>query len=131
MTRQELINYINEAYGTEAEYPWASAPDYAVFRHGNNKKWFAVIMDIPKSKLGLSSDKIIDVVNLKCDPLLIGSVRNEDGIFPAYHMNKAHWISVCLDGSADSEKIKWLLDLSFDLTSLKTKKRKENHHVQN
>ena len=56
----------------------------------------------------------IDVVNLKCDPLM--NVVTEDGIFPAYHMSKTHWISVVLDGSVDEDKIKWLLNLSFELT---------------
>ena len=87
-------------------------------------------MDIEKSKLGLCSDEIIDVVNLKCDPALIGSVRNENGIFPAYHMNKSHWISVSLDGSTDDETVRWLLALSFDMTSVKIRKRKDNDNVQ-
>ncbi len=130
MNRQQLINHINEVYGIEEEYPWVSAPRYAVFRHANNRKWFAVIMDIEKSKLGLCSDEIIDVVNLKCDPALIGSVRNENGIFPAYHMNKSHWISVSLDGSTDDETVRWLLALSFDMTSVKIRKRKDNDNVQ-
>jgi predicted DNA-binding protein (MmcQ/YjbR family) len=52
----------------------------------------------------------------------MGSVLNETGIFPAYHMNKAHWISALLDGSVEKEKLEWLLDLSFDLTNKKLKK---------
>ena len=36
----------------------------------------------------MPGDESIDVVNLKCDPLLIGSLRSEPGFFPAYHMNK-------------------------------------------
>ena len=57
----------------------------------------------------------MDVVNFKCDPILIDSLRNEDGFFPAYHMNKEHWITVSLDDVCD-EKIKMLLDISFELT---------------
>lgn len=63
-------------------------PNFAVFWHSNNQKWFALIMDIPRSRLGLPGDELLDVVNLKCDPLLIGSLRSEPGFFPAYHMNK-------------------------------------------
>ncbi len=44
------------------------------------------------------------------------NVTTEAGVFPAYHMSKTHWISVLLDGSVDKDKIKWLLDLSFELT---------------
>lgn len=119
MNREELINYIADIYSTDAEYPWASTPNFAVFRHGSNRKWFAVIMDLPKEKFGLHEDGVIDILNLKCDPILIGNLRNEKGFFPAYHMNKVYWISVALDGTVDADKIKWLLDLSFDLTNKK------------
>lgn len=122
MNKEELIKYIAEVYSTEAEYPWEDSPNNIVFRHYSNKKWFALIMKITKDKLGFREDGVIDVVNLKCDPILIGNLRNEKGIFPAYHMNKTHWITVALDGSADSDRIKWLLDLSYDLTNVKSKK---------
>lgn len=121
MNRSEIQIFIADYYSVQAEYPFKSYPDFAVYRHSANKKWFAVVMDIPKNKLGMNSDEIVSVVNLKCDPILAGSVRMEKGIFPAYHMNKEKWISVALDGSVDGEKIKWLLDLSFDLTAPKIK----------
>ncbi|MBR3809084.1 MAG: MmcQ/YjbR family DNA-binding protein [Clostridia bacterium] len=114
MNREDFQKFIEEKYGVLPEYPWASSPSFAVFRHDNNKKWFAVVMNITKDKLGLDSTEKIDVVNLKCDPIM--NVTTETGVFPAYHMSKTHWISVCLDGSVDEDKIKWLLDLSFDLT---------------
>ncbi len=123
MNRADIVKYISEIYGTEADYPFMQYPDTAVFRHTNNKKWFAVIINIPKTKLGLAENDAVDILNLKCDPVLSGSLRNEKGFFPAYHMNKSSWISVMLDGSVDSEKIKWLLDLSFDLTARKIKKK--------
>lgn len=125
MDRQKLEQLITEKYSIEPDYPWQSAPTFAVFRHSNNKKWFAVVMTIAKDKLGFDSRENIDVVNLKCDQLLMGSVLNEQGIFPAYHMSKTHWISVTLDGSVEKEKLEWLLDLSFDLSNKKTKKKKE------
>ena len=55
-------------------------------------------------------------MNVKCDPRLIGSFREEPGILPAYHMNKAHWLTVALDGSAEDGKLKFLLDMSYELT---------------
>ena len=61
--RQFLDNHITEAYGATAEYPWASAPSYGVYRHNHNKKWFAVVMTIAKDKLGFDSRENIDVVN--------------------------------------------------------------------
>ena len=81
-------------------------------------------MDLPKSKLGLQGVELLDVVNFKCDPLLIGSLREEPGFFPAYHMNKDSWITVALDGSVPDDKIKMLLDMSYQATAPKTRKKK-------
>lgn len=75
-----------------------------------------MIMDIPRKNLGLTSKGEISVVNLKCDIRLIGAFREEPGIFPGWHMNKAHWLSVALDGSVEDEKIKFLVDMSYELT---------------
>ena len=111
LNRLELKKYIAETYGIEPDCPWSKNPNFEVYRHSNNKKWFALIMDIPRNRIGLRGTDIIDVVNLKCDPLLLGSVRTESGIFPAYHMNKENWVTAALDGSASEEIIKMLLDV--------------------
>ena len=124
MNRDDLEQFINENYNAESDYPWLKYPNYEVFRHSNNRKWFALIMDIPKNKLGLPGTDIIDVVNFKCDPLLIGSLSKEAGFFPAYHMNKESWITVALDKSVNDDTIKMLLDMSYDATALKTHKKK-------
>lgn len=124
MNREAMDKYINNVYGVTAEFPWLSAPTFAVYRHQSNNKWFAVIMEIPKSKIGMEKEGNINVVNLKCDPLLVGSLILDKGIHPAYHMNKNHWITVCLDESIEEDKVKWLLNLSFELTETKPKKNK-------
>ena len=116
MKRKFLESFIKEEYDIPPEFPWIKYPTFAVYRHGENKKWFAVIMDIPKSKLGILGDEEISVVNLKCDVMMIGSVRKEKGIFGGWHMNKNHWITVVLDGSVPLDKIKFLVDLSYELT---------------
>ncbi len=124
LNRINLDKYISDTYGVNADYPWVSHPEFAVYRHKSSKKWFGVVMTIPAAKLGFQGDYSVDVINLKCDPLLIGSLHKEKGIFPAYHMNKSYWISVLLDSTVDDEKIKWLLNLSFDLTKNKKKTKK-------
>ncbi len=116
MNKIDFKTYIADTYGTEPDFPWESNPTFAVYRHSHNRKWFALVMDIPRSRLGLHGESTIDIVNLKCDPVLTGSLRMEKGIFPAYHMNKDKWISVALDGSVDDEQIKMLLDMSYELT---------------
>jgi len=124
MTREQLEQYITETYSVEAEHPWASSPDNTVFRHNGNRKWFALLMQIPRDKLGLPSQESIHVMNLKCDPRVIGSVRALPGVFPAYHMNKSNWITVVLDGSVDQEQLLWLLEQSYDLTNTKKHRTK-------
>ncbi len=117
MNRNDLDRYITETYGVLGETPWQQYPSHRVYRHCNNKKWFAVIMELPKEKIGLQGQESIQVVNVKCEPLMIGSLLQEQGIYPGYHMNKNHWITLLLDGTLEEDKLKWLLDMSFDLTN--------------
>lgn len=117
MNRMELEQFIQDNYNTEPDYPWIKSPNDAVYRHHNNKKWFALIMRVSKTKLGLQEEELLDIVNFKCDPVLIGSLLGEKGFFPAYHMSKTNWITVALDGSATDDKIKMLLDMSYDATA--------------
>lgn len=121
MDRKQLEHLILEQYGIKPDHPWIKDPDSAVFRHRDNQKWFALIMDIPENKLGLSGSRMVSIVNLKCDPVLIGMLREESGFFPAYHMNKENWITAALDGSAADEKIGMLLDMSYRMTARKKK----------
>lgn len=116
MDRSACQNYIEDTYSTTGEHLFAKYPSFLVFRHSGNRKWFAVIMEIPKEKLGLTGGGNINVVNVKCDPRLIGSFREERGIFPAYHMSKAHWLTVALDGTVEAEQIRFLIDMSYELT---------------
>ena len=116
MTRLELAAYLTDIYSTTGENLFVRYPSFQVYRHQGNKKWFAVIMDIPRKNLKLPGEGEISVVNLKCDTRLIGSFREEPGIFPGWHMNKAHWLSVALDGTVEDEKIKFLVDMSYELT---------------
>ena len=116
MNREELESYILNHCSTEADYPWADTPRAAVFRHASNRKWFALMMDVPGEKLGLPERGMLDILNLKCDPVLIASLRGAPGLLPAYHMNKEKWITIFLDGTVPKNEICDLLDLSYDLT---------------
>ena len=64
MNRAGFMQFILEQYSVEPDYPWMKNPNFAVFRHSNNQKWFALIMDIPRSRLGLPGDELLDVVNI-------------------------------------------------------------------
>jgi predicted DNA-binding protein (MmcQ/YjbR family) len=63
MVRSDLESFILETYNAQTDHPFRSYPNYQVIRHSSNRKWFALVMDIPKSKLGLHGDEILDVVN--------------------------------------------------------------------
>ena len=124
--REDIISYCAEVYSVSPDYPWADSPDNAVLRHTDNKKWFALIMKISPEKIGaVSSEEKIWVMNIKCDPLMTGSLILDEGIFPAYHMNKKSWITLALDGRLDMSKVCALLDMSFELTAPKIKKAKK------
>ena len=116
MNPGEFSAYLAASFGCTGEQLFARYPDFRVFRHAGSKKWFAVIMTIPARNLGLPEQGSLCVVNLKCDTRLIGSFRSEPGIFPGWHMNKAHWLSVALDGRVEAQKLKFLVEMSYELT---------------
>ena len=76
-----------------------------------------------RSKFGLDSDEVIDVVNLKLPTEMFGSFGAADGVYPAYHMNKLHWISVLLPDAPD-DVVQFLVNVSFEATKAPKKKSK-------
>lgn len=119
MDRQQVFDYVKTAYGLAPDYPWKD--DNAVLRHADNNKWFGVILAVKRGWLGLSGEGTMDVINVKCDPMLISSLREKEGYHAAYHMNKDKWISIRLDGSVPEDEIRNLIDFSFGLTETKKK----------
>ncbi len=116
--RQAVTDWIRERYGTDIEYPWMRFPSYGVFRHGDNKKWFALVMDIPRARLGLTGEEIVDVLNVKVgDMLLRELLLRREGIFPGYHISRGGWISVLLDGTVPLEEVCGLIDGSWRATA--------------
>lgn len=122
--RERIMRYAQDTFGTEAEYLWADAPNYAVLRHDGSRKWYAIIMDVPSNRLGLAGEEPVDVMNVKCSTIMIGSLLSEKGFLPAYHMNKNYWISVLLNGTVPDNQIFPLLELSYDTVAPKRGKRK-------
>lgn len=123
--REKVFAYIKKKYKTSPEYPWAKYDDNAVFRHSDNKKWFALVMGVEKDKLGLSGTEYVDVINLKIDDMMFRDILVQtEGILPAYHMNKEHWITVLLDGTVEENKVYDLIDVSYMATASKKKQGK-------
>ena len=118
MTKQEFINYCVEKYGTTPDHPFEDDFVTTALRHHDTRKWYALVMEIPRHKFGLESDEITDVVNMKLPVEMFGSFGKEDGVYPAYHMNKLHWISLLLE-EAKMETIEFLVNVSFEATKKK------------
>ena len=116
---KEVVQYIREVLDIDPDFPFEDA-ETAVFRNRRNKKWFGIIIPtLPKNRLGLDTEERTNILNLKCDPLLQYAVVDHRRIFPAYHMNKTHWISVLLDGSVSMEELAPLIHESYDLIERK------------
>ena len=125
MTKQEFLEYCLNTYGTLPDYPFDDWMESAVLRHADNKKWYAIALRMSRRKFGFDSDEIIDVVNLKLPTEMFGSFVEADGVYPAYHMNKLHWISVLLP-DAPEEIVQFLVNVSFEATKDKRKRKKSD-----
>ena len=111
----DIINYVKNKYGDELEFLWKKSPKTAVVRRKNSNKWYAVILTISKRKFNLDSDELVEVINLHNSPEEIEKLIDNKRYFPAYHMNKKHWCTICLDGTVELEKIYKLIDMSYEL----------------
>ena len=98
LKREEIYEYVKKQYGTVPEYLWKESPESAVLRHPNGK-WYAVLMQVEKSRLGLEGDTKVDIIDVKCDPDMVGLLTQTYGFLPGYHMNKKYWITMLLDGT--------------------------------
>ncbi len=115
MKREALFSAVLTKYQVEPDYPWRKNSDYAVLRHNFKRKWFALVYRIGPEKLGLEGEEPVNVMNIKVQPELTGSLRLLPGILPAYHMNKEHWVTVLLDKLPENDILD-LIDESYRLT---------------
>ncbi len=112
---KKYISYLASHYDVQPDFPWDDSPDAGVSRCPNGK-WFALMMKIKYKQLGVGSgDEQVWVVNLKHDADDISKVVDRHSIFPAWHMNEKHWITVLLTAVTDFEKLCELTQRSFAL----------------
>ena len=122
-----LFRAAMDAYGIEGDHPFSGDSVTTVLRHSVSRKWFALVMHIPRDRLEPGGEGTVDVVNLKNSPLMMGSLTQEPGIYPAYHMNHSSWISVLLDDTVPDDTLFALLDMSYQLTFPKKIARSPGH----
>lgn len=112
-----IIQYIRDQYRDEAEFLWERSPNNAIFRRKDNAKWYAALLTVDKAKLGLDGGGKLEVVDLRMATDDIEALVDRMKYFPGYHMNKRHWVTICLDGSVPPEEIHFRIDQSYALAT--------------
>ena len=105
---------------------WADVPNYAVLRRADTRKWYGIIMDVPRKRLGLDGEGVVDILDIKCDPFAREVLLNQKGFVPCYHLNKLHWIGVLLDGTVDMTLLSQLIVDSYALVAPKKRKTEKS-----
>ena len=112
--KENQYEYRTTLIKDEFEFLWEKSNN-AIVRHKENNKWYAALLMVSKNKLGLDSDEVVDIIDLKMLPEDIEEIVDNENYFLGYHMNKKHWITIILDGRVKIEKIYEFIDLSYHL----------------
>lgn len=116
MNVEELREYCLSLPRAEEKMPWTE-PRYSMLATFTvADKWFCLV-DL--------ENKFIDV---KCGPETIADIQSRyQGAFPAWHMNKEHWLGIRLESDVPDSQIKSLLNDGYDMIvrHLSAKKRAE------
>lgn len=111
-----MTQFINEKYGTVPEFLWERTPSDGIFRHSENQKWYGIIMYIPYERLNKERQGMIEVLNVKINPMERETLLRNEGCYPAYHMNKKHWMTVVLDDTLTDQEIITYVESSYENT---------------
>lgn len=114
---KQVIEYVRKRYDGELEFLWPKLPDSAILRRQDSGKWYAVLMIIPREKLGLAGSDRVEIIDLRMEPTEFAQLIDQKNYFPGWHMNKKHWLTVCLDGSVEAAEIFQRIDVSFALAA--------------
>lgn len=136
MNTSELDKFILGSFGgVLSDRPWESEPEYVVYRHGDNRKWFAIRYFAKKEKLltlkpddGILAEYAeganVEILGVKVDSEMVSDIVREAGFLPGYHMNRKYWVAVLVNERVDAAKVKALIEMSYDLTARKYRKTK-------
>ena len=117
---EDVLRYVKERYNSTTVKPFKTNPDIKALVTPKDK-WYALFLDVEYNKLQKDSlvDSKVKIINLKHISSKISTIIDNRNIFPSYHMNKNHWISVVLDNNIDIEYVKELIELSYNLVNNK------------
>lgn len=110
-----LMRYVRKKYGREPEFLWDKFEGNAVLRRADTNKWFAAVLTVSQRKLGLSSDELVEVIDLRLPPEEMAALVDGKRYFGGWHMNKKHWYTIILDGSVEFSEICRRIDVSYSL----------------
>lgn len=116
MNIEELRDYCMSLPKAVENAPWTEPQYEMLVTFSVGDKWFC---------LADTEKKFIDV---KCDPEKIAELQERyQGAFPAWHMNKEHWLGIELESDLPDALIKSVIKDGYDLIVSKftKKKRKE------
>lgn len=110
-----LIEHLRERFGGAPEFLWEKFPSYAVFRREDNRKWYAVIMTIPRRKLELADDaqEELEILNVRVEPEELNRLVDGEKYFRGWHMNKRSWLTLRLDDALTDAEVFERLEKSF------------------
>ena len=110
-----VIDFVREQFGDELEFLWEKFPNNAIWRRKDNRKWYGLLLTLPKRKLGLQSEEIAEVVVLRLQPERMAETVDHKRYFPGWHMNKKSWYTIILDGTVPTAEIGRRLEESYRL----------------
>lgn len=113
--RERVFDFVRAELNTKLETPWAKHPEFYVMKTANRQKWYGLMMRISYQLLDPQQSGIVDVLNLKAPPLKIVDLIDYQTFYPAYHMNKKHWVSVVVDEKINLKQLQALIRQSYQL----------------
>ncbi len=123
--REQLEAYVKEKFNIEPEQLPFNHEDYAVFRHSDSGKWFAVFIVKSRQEFGLTGGGDAEIVSLKIhDPSLADILMQRPGFLRGYPSIKWNWVSIVLDGRIPFDEVCTWMDESYHATISKVKNKK-------
>lgn len=135
--RSRVEKYAKEKYNEEPEQLPFNHEDYAVLRHADTGKWYAVFIVKSRCELGLDGKGEAEIMSVKIpDRMCADFLMQQSGYLRGFPSSKWNWTSVVLDGTVPFEEVCRCLDESYRATISKTankktplvKRRNDNDH---
>lgn len=83
-----IIEYVKQKYDDDLEHLWEKFPNNAIWRNKDNNKWYAALLVVEKTKIGIEEEGTIEIIDLLLEPERIEKIIDNKKYFAGYHMNK-------------------------------------------